>query len=45
MKNVETPHTYNLRPSQAKQLYDSTLIIWVGAGVETFLIKPFNGQA
>jgi len=55
MKNVETPHllltggesphTYNLRPSQAKQLYDSTLIIWVGAGVETFLIKPLENVA
>lgn len=38
----ESPHTYNLRPSQMKQLTDSTLIIWIGPGVETFLVKSLE---
>jgi zinc transport system substrate-binding protein len=38
----ESPHTYNLRPSQMQQLSDSALIIWVGPGVETFLVKSLG---
>lgn len=38
----ESPHTYNLRPSQMQQLTDSALIIWVGPGVETFLVKSLG---
>ncbi|MEL6966309.1 MAG: zinc ABC transporter substrate-binding protein [Pseudomonadota bacterium] len=35
-----SPHTYTLRPSQARALSQADLVVWVGPQLETFLKKP-----
>ncbi|MGO7332232.1 zinc ABC transporter substrate-binding protein [Rhizobium leguminosarum] len=37
-----SPHTYNLKPSNARALQDAKVIFWVGPGLETFLEKPLQ---
>ncbi|MDR7144683.1 zinc ABC transporter substrate-binding protein ZnuA [Rhizobium sp. BE258] len=37
-----SPHTYNLKPSNARALQDAKVIFWVGAGLEAFLQKPLE---
>ncbi len=37
---VASPHTYQMRPSEAAELNDADLIVWVGEGLETFLERP-----
>ena len=37
-----SPHTYQLRPSEAQALNDADLVVWVGEGLETFLVKPIE---
>ena len=39
LQGTESPHNYNLRPSQAKKLYSTDLLVWVGPSVEVFLEK------
>jgi zinc transport system substrate-binding protein len=40
-----SPHATSLRPSDARTLAHAELVIWVGEGLETFLIKPIRGLA
>ncbi len=40
-----SPHTYSLRPSQARQLQSADLVFWIGPGLETFLQKPMAAIA
>lgn len=35
-----TPHSFQLRPSDAASLQNADLVIWVGEGLETFLEAP-----
>jgi zinc transport system substrate-binding protein len=35
-----SPHTYGLKPSDARALQEADLIFWVGEGMEAFLSKP-----
>jgi zinc transport system substrate-binding protein len=35
-----SPHTYSLKPSDARALQQAQLVFWVGEGLETFLEKP-----
>jgi zinc transport system substrate-binding protein len=35
-----SPHTYNLKPSNARTLQDARVVFWVGPGLEAFLEKP-----
>lgn len=35
-----SPHTYQIRPSDAVTLTNSDLVIWVGEALETFLKRP-----
>ena len=35
-----SPHTYQMRPSEAKALHDADLIVWIGENLETFLDRP-----
>lgn len=35
-----SPHTYSLRPSQARALADADVVFWIGPDLETFLKKP-----
>ncbi|MGO8015331.1 zinc ABC transporter substrate-binding protein [Rhizobium leguminosarum] len=37
-----SPHTYNLKPSNARALQDAKVIFWVGPGLEAFLEKPLQ---
>jgi zinc transport system substrate-binding protein len=39
-----SPHTYSLRPSDARALQDADLVFWVGAELESFLVKPLKNQ-
>jgi zinc transport system substrate-binding protein len=43
-----SPHTYSLRPSDARALEAARLVFWVGPSMESFLAKPLqalSGQA
>lgn len=40
IKGGNSPHSYSLRPSDAKALSNADLIIWVGTELESFLAKP-----
>ena len=40
-----SPHTYSLKPSQAKQLEDADLVFWMGHELESFLEKPLEAIA
>lgn len=42
LQGGESPHTYTMKPSQAKILHEADLIVWVGAGIEKFLEKPLT---
>ena len=37
-----SPHTYQMRPSDAAVLNGADLIVWVGEGMETFLDRPIE---
>ncbi|MFK0208214.1 zinc ABC transporter substrate-binding protein ZnuA [Agrobacterium sp. NPDC090283] len=40
-----SPHTYNLRPSNARRLEKADVVFWVGPGLEAFLEKPLEALA
>ncbi|GMQ97290.1 MAG: zinc ABC transporter substrate-binding protein ZnuA [Gammaproteobacteria bacterium] len=40
-----SPHAYTLKPSQARMLSRADLIIWIGPGLENFLIKTLADQS
>ena len=40
LKGTASPHTYQMRPSDARALAEADLIVWVGEGMETFLERP-----
>jgi zinc transport system substrate-binding protein len=42
VRGTASPHTYSLRPSDARALDDADVVFWVGDGVETFLEKPLS---
>lgn len=35
-----SPHSYNLRPSEARLINEAQLVFWIGPDYETFLAKP-----
>ena len=35
-----SPHTYSLKPSDARALQNAQIVFWVGEDLETFLVKP-----
>lgn len=37
-----SPHTYSLKPSQADELQNATVVFWVGHELEAFLEKPIE---
>ncbi|HKJ05406.1 MAG TPA: zinc ABC transporter substrate-binding protein [Geopsychrobacteraceae bacterium] len=45
IKGGHSPHSYSLRPSDAKALEDANLILWVGPELESFLVTPLNSLA
>lgn len=45
VKGGGSPHTYAMRPSQARSLNNAELVFWVGGNLETFLRKPLSALA
>ncbi|MBO0129707.1 zinc ABC transporter substrate-binding protein ZnuA [Agrobacterium burrii] len=45
VEGAASPHTYNLRPSNARKLEKADLVFWVGPGLEAFLEKPLEALA
>lgn len=37
-----SPHTYGLKPSDARRLQAADLVFWISPGLETFLIRPLT---
>ncbi len=37
-----SPHTYAMKPSDAKALSEAAVVFWVGEGLETFLQRPLK---
>jgi zinc transport system substrate-binding protein len=42
IRGAGSPHTYSLRPSEARLLDSAQVIFWVGESLETFLQKPLS---
>ena len=42
IQGVGSPHTYSLRPSEARAIEQADIVFWVGEGMETFLVKPLE---
>ena len=40
-----SPHTWSLRPSDARYLDDADLVVWVGEGLESFLSQSLDALA
>jgi zinc transport system substrate-binding protein len=40
-----SPHTYSLKPSNAKAIESADVVFWVGHGLEAFLEKPLEALA
>jgi zinc transport system substrate-binding protein len=45
VKGAASPHSFNLRPSDARALNQADLVFWVGEDMETFLAKPIGSLA
>ena len=37
-----SPHHYNMKPSDVRRLQDADLVIWAGPDLERFLVKPLK---
>jgi len=42
LRRQESPHTYSLRPSEAKKLRNAKVVFWIGEELENFLVKPLK---
>lgn len=42
VSSAGTPHSYSLRPSEARLLNEATIVFWIGPEYETFLVKPIG---
>ena len=45
VKGGGSPHSYSLRPSEARALNAADVIFWIGEDLETFLEKPIGALA
>ncbi|MGF1612015.1 MAG: zinc ABC transporter substrate-binding protein [Kiloniellales bacterium] len=45
VQGAGSPHSYSLRPSEARALENADLVVWVGPGLESFLEKPLGALA
>ena len=47
MKTIQSPHHYNMRPSERRLLSDAKMIVWLGPNLESYLDKIIkqHGQA
>jgi zinc transport system substrate-binding protein len=42
VEGAASPHTFNMKPSNASALQQADLIFWIGHGMEAFLEKPLS---
>lgn len=45
VKGAASPHSYALKPSEARALNEAQAVFWVGEALETFLEKPLSALA
>ncbi|WP_349366275.1 MAG: zinc ABC transporter substrate-binding protein ZnuA [Nitratireductor rhodophyticola] len=45
LQGAGSPHTYSMRPSQARMLAGADVVFWVGPNLEVFLAKPLETLA
>jgi len=45
IEGVASPHSYALRPSDARALAQADVVFWIGEGLETLLGKPLADLA
>ena len=45
VEGAGSPHTYALKPSQARQLEKADLVFWIGPELESFLERPIQNIA
>ena len=45
VKGGASPHTYSLRPSDARVLAEADFVVWVGEFLESFLTRPIRALA
>ncbi|MCM2474870.1 zinc ABC transporter substrate-binding protein ZnuA [Rhizobium sp. CG5] len=45
VEGAASPHTYTLKPSNARALQNANVVFWVGHGLEAFLEKPLEALA
>ncbi|NCF29582.1 MAG: zinc ABC transporter solute-binding protein [Gammaproteobacteria bacterium] len=44
VRGYGSPHAYQMRPSDAANLRDADLVLWIGPSLETFLQRPLAGR-
>lgn len=45
IKGSSSPHTYNMKPSDAAAVADAAIVFWGGESLEHFLVKPLQTLA
>ncbi len=45
IKGVESPHDYQLRPSDAKSMQEADFIVWIGPSIETSISQAIESLA
>lgn len=45
VEGAASPHTYTLKPSNARALENADVVFWLGPGLEAFLEKPLDALA
>ncbi len=45
LKGANSPHNFNLRPSDARTLSEANVVFWVGPNMEIFLTRPLKTLA
>ena len=45
LRQGQSPHTYSMRPSDARSLENADLVFWIGEGLTPWLVKPLNALA
>lgn len=42
LRGNSSPHSYAMRPSDARALQSADVVVWVGPGLETFFVRPLR---
>jgi zinc transport system substrate-binding protein len=45
VRGYGSPHAYQMRPSDAANLHDADLVLWIGPSLETFLQRPLSARS